>query len=160
MSEWTDLVLAFGQSDEFSFLLPASSTLYSRRSAKISTSFVSLFSSRCGAVQCTMDGYNPIEAPVKPGSTDAETMRHRSQRQRTDNVCMIAQEVCVATSKIIYCSQKTFPSKLERLAFTVALYIFSCQGYQNVIDPRKIKTMRITKASKQEYNLDFGGSNH
>ena len=46
MSEWTDLAMAFGQSDEFSFLLPASSPLYGRRSAKISTSFVSLFSSR------------------------------------------------------------------------------------------------------------------
>lgn len=47
MSEWSDLVMAFGQSDEFSFLLPASSPLYGRRSAKLSTSFVSLFSSRC-----------------------------------------------------------------------------------------------------------------
>lgn len=46
MSEWSDLVMAFGQSDEFSFLLPASSPLYGRRSAKLSTSFVSLFSSR------------------------------------------------------------------------------------------------------------------
>lgn len=46
MSEWPDLVMAFGQSDEFSFLLPASSMLYGRRSAKLSTSFVSLFSSR------------------------------------------------------------------------------------------------------------------
>eukprot|EP00752_Nemacystus_decipiens_P006765 g6075.t1 len=45
MSEWSDLVMAFGQSDEFSFLLPASSPLYGRRSAKLSTSFVSLFSS-------------------------------------------------------------------------------------------------------------------
>ncbi|CAM9472401.1 unnamed protein product [Laminaria digitata] len=45
MSEWPDLVMAFGQSDEFSFLLPASSPLYGRRSAKLSTSFVSLFSS-------------------------------------------------------------------------------------------------------------------
>lgn len=46
MSEWSDVVMAFGQSDEFSFLLPASSPLYGRRSAKISTSFASLFSSR------------------------------------------------------------------------------------------------------------------
>eukprot|EP00903_Cladosiphon_okamuranus_P010775 g10181.t1 len=45
MSEWSDLVMAYGQSDEFSFLLPASSPLYGRRSAKLSTSFVSLFSS-------------------------------------------------------------------------------------------------------------------
>ncbi|CAN0024305.1 unnamed protein product, partial [Choristocarpus tenellus] len=45
MSEWGDTVLAYGQSDEFSFLLPNSSSLYNRRASKICSSFASLFSS-------------------------------------------------------------------------------------------------------------------
>ncbi|KXS14620.1 tRNAHis guanylyltransferase [Gonapodya prolifera JEL478] len=40
-----DIVLAFGQSDEFSFLLKKSSNLYNRRASKLVSSVVSLFTS-------------------------------------------------------------------------------------------------------------------
>lgn len=40
-----DVVLAYGQSDEFSFVLRPSASLFGRRATKISTSFASLFSS-------------------------------------------------------------------------------------------------------------------
>lgn len=40
-----DIVLAFGESDEFSFLLRSSTTLYNRRHAKILTALVSQFTS-------------------------------------------------------------------------------------------------------------------
>ncbi|CAM9595012.1 unnamed protein product [Discosporangium mesarthrocarpum] len=45
MTEWGDAVMAYGQSDEFSFLLPTSSKLYNRRASKISSLFASLFTS-------------------------------------------------------------------------------------------------------------------
>ena len=44
MREWGDVVLAFGHSDEFSFVLPPRATIFSRRAAKLATGIVSLFS--------------------------------------------------------------------------------------------------------------------
>ncbi|TFY62927.1 hypothetical protein EVG20_g6527 [Dentipellis fragilis] len=43
MDEYTDIVVAFGESDEFSFLLRKSTTLYNRRHAKIVTTLTSYF---------------------------------------------------------------------------------------------------------------------
>ncbi|KAH8118188.1 tRNAHis guanylyltransferase [Phellopilus nigrolimitatus] len=43
MDEYKDIVLAFGESDEYSFLLRRSTSLYNRREAKILTTLVSLF---------------------------------------------------------------------------------------------------------------------
>ncbi|QLG70896.1 hypothetical protein HG535_0A08420 [Zygotorulaspora mrakii] len=40
-----DIILAYGESDEYSFILRQNSTLYNRRTDKISTLFVSLFTS-------------------------------------------------------------------------------------------------------------------
>ena len=45
MNEFRDVVLAYGQSDEYSFVLKKNTDLYARRSAKITTNFVSLFAS-------------------------------------------------------------------------------------------------------------------
>ncbi|KIM53013.1 hypothetical protein SCLCIDRAFT_18061 [Scleroderma citrinum Foug A] len=45
MSEYKDIVLAFGESDEFSFLLRKSTNLYNRRHAKILTTLTSYFTS-------------------------------------------------------------------------------------------------------------------
>ncbi|KAI0091233.1 Thg1 C terminal domain-containing protein [Irpex rosettiformis] len=45
MAEFKDIVLAFGESDEYSFLFKKSSTLYNRRHAKILTTVTSLFTS-------------------------------------------------------------------------------------------------------------------
>ncbi len=45
MKEFSDIVLAYGQSDEYSFVLRKSCSLYSRRSAKIISNIVSIFSS-------------------------------------------------------------------------------------------------------------------
>ncbi|KAA1467192.1 tRNAHis guanylyltransferase [Dentipellis sp. KUC8613] len=45
MDEYTDIVLAFGESDEFSFLLRKSTALYNRRHAKIVTTLTSYFTS-------------------------------------------------------------------------------------------------------------------
>jgi tRNA(His) guanylyltransferase len=43
MSQLPDIVLAYGQSDEYSFVFRRTTTLYRRRSAKITTNLVSLF---------------------------------------------------------------------------------------------------------------------
>ncbi|KAK8850597.1 hypothetical protein IAR55_004516 [Kwoniella newhampshirensis] len=45
MGEYKDVILGFGESDEYSFLVKRSSTMYSRRRSKISSSIVSLFTS-------------------------------------------------------------------------------------------------------------------
>jgi len=45
MSEYNDIVVAFGESDEFSFLLRKSTHLYNRRHAKILTALTSYFTS-------------------------------------------------------------------------------------------------------------------
>ncbi|KAF8837643.1 tRNAHis guanylyltransferase [Paxillus ammoniavirescens] len=45
MSEYNDIVVAFGESDEFSFLLRKSTHLYNRRHAKILTTLTSYFTS-------------------------------------------------------------------------------------------------------------------
>ncbi|KAF8193362.1 tRNAHis guanylyltransferase-domain-containing protein [Pholiota molesta] len=45
MEEYPDIVLAFGESDEFSFLLRKSTALYNRRESKIVSTLTSLFTS-------------------------------------------------------------------------------------------------------------------
>ncbi|KAH9945404.1 tRNAHis guanylyltransferase [Epithele typhae] len=45
MDEFKDIVLAFGESDEYSFLFRRSASVYNRREAKILTTVVSLFTS-------------------------------------------------------------------------------------------------------------------
>lgn len=45
MREWGDIVVAFGESDEYSFVLPPSCGVFGRRSAKLATGIASLFAS-------------------------------------------------------------------------------------------------------------------
>ncbi|KIR24820.1 tRNA(His) guanylyltransferase [Cryptococcus deuterogattii LA55] len=45
LNEYKDVVMAFGESDEYSFLLRRTTTLYNRRRSKINSSIVSLFTS-------------------------------------------------------------------------------------------------------------------
>ncbi|KAI9319845.1 Thg1 C terminal domain-containing protein [Dichotomocladium elegans] len=45
MKDIKDIVLAYGQSDEYSFVLPKACNLYSRRASKIASTIVSLFAS-------------------------------------------------------------------------------------------------------------------
>lgn len=45
MEEYPDIVLAFGESDEYSFLLRRSTSLYNRRQSKICSTLTSLFTS-------------------------------------------------------------------------------------------------------------------
>ncbi|KAI8375981.1 tRNA-histidine guanylyltransferase 1 [Radiomyces spectabilis] len=45
MKDVKDIILAYGQSDEYSFILPKECNLYSRRASKIASTVVSLFAS-------------------------------------------------------------------------------------------------------------------
>merc|ERR1719367_596116 len=45
MNEFNDIVISYGQSDEYSFVFRRMTDLYGRRSAKITTNVVSLFAS-------------------------------------------------------------------------------------------------------------------
>ncbi|WWD07258.1 hypothetical protein V865_005355 [Kwoniella europaea PYCC6329] len=45
LDEYKDVIMAFGESDEYSFLLKRNTKLYNRRRSKISSSIVSLFTS-------------------------------------------------------------------------------------------------------------------
>lgn len=45
MKEFDDIIVAYGQSDEFSFIFKRECTTYGRREAKIETNLVSLFTS-------------------------------------------------------------------------------------------------------------------
>jgi tRNA(His) guanylyltransferase len=43
LKDWGDIVMAFGESDEYSFVFSRKSTVFGRRSAKLATGIVSLF---------------------------------------------------------------------------------------------------------------------
>jgi len=45
MKEFNDIILAYGQSDEYSFVIRKNSHVYSRRNSKITTNIVSMFAS-------------------------------------------------------------------------------------------------------------------
>jgi tRNA(His) guanylyltransferase len=45
MKEWGECIIAFGESDEFSFVFPPQASAFGRRSSKLSTGIVSLFAS-------------------------------------------------------------------------------------------------------------------
>lgn len=48
MEDFEDIVIAYGHSDEFSFVINRHATVYKRRASKILSTIVSLFTARCG----------------------------------------------------------------------------------------------------------------
>jgi tRNA(His) guanylyltransferase len=81
MAEYKDIVLAFGESDEFSFLLRKSTSLYNRRHAKIVTTLTSLFTSR---YVFHWSSYFP-DTPLKyPPSFDGRIILYPSEREVRD----------------------------------------------------------------------------
>ncbi|KDO18130.1 hypothetical protein SPRG_16419 [Saprolegnia parasitica CBS 223.65] len=61
--EFGDILLAYGQSDEYSFVLSKSSSLYSRRSTKLASTFVSLFTSSFVFYWSAFFGDVPLQYP-------------------------------------------------------------------------------------------------
>ena len=81
MDEYGDVVLAYGQSDEYSFVLKPSSTLYGRRAAKLQTSFASLFASSFVFFWKDFFGAEPL---LRPPCFDGRVVSYPSLRNLRD----------------------------------------------------------------------------
>ncbi|WVR08667.1 hypothetical protein IAU60_005725 [Kwoniella sp. DSM 27419] len=81
MAEYKDVILAFGESDEYSFLLKRSTKLYNRRRSKISSSIVSLFTS---AYVFNWSRYFPNDPLVYPPSFDSRVVLYPSEKEVRD----------------------------------------------------------------------------
>ncbi|KAG0252880.1 hypothetical protein DFQ27_007800 [Actinomortierella ambigua] len=82
MKELHDIVLAFGESDEFSFLFRKSTDLYQRREAKIVTTVVSLFTS---AYLYFWNDYFPAsQRPKYPPCFDGRAVLYPSEEEVKD----------------------------------------------------------------------------
>ncbi|KZO99082.1 tRNAHis guanylyltransferase [Calocera viscosa TUFC12733] len=81
MHELRDVVLAFGESDEFSFLLRKDSTLYSRRQSKILSAILSIFTSSYVFHWPTFFPSTPLQYPP---SFDARIVLYPSEKEVRD----------------------------------------------------------------------------
>ncbi|KAJ7146753.1 Thg1 C terminal domain-containing protein [Mycena epipterygia] len=81
MEQYSDIVLAFGESDEFSFLIRRSAALYNRRQSKIVSTLTSLFTS---SYVFRWASYFP-DAPLKyPPSFDGRIILYPGVREVRD----------------------------------------------------------------------------
>ncbi|KAF8337801.1 Thg1 C terminal domain-containing protein [Amanita rubescens] len=81
MEEYPDIILAFGESDEYSFLLRRQTTLYNRRQAKIVSTLTSYFTS-CYVFYWSQ--YFP-DTPLRyPPSFDGRIILYPTQREIRD----------------------------------------------------------------------------
>ncbi|EED81613.1 predicted protein [Postia placenta Mad-698-R] len=81
MNEYKDIVLAFGESDEYSFLFRKSTALYNRRQAKIVTTLTSLFTS---SYVFNWSRYLPDTPLEYPPSFDGRIVVYPSQKEIRD----------------------------------------------------------------------------
>ncbi|KZT73566.1 tRNAHis guanylyltransferase [Daedalea quercina L-15889] len=81
MNEFKDILLAFGESDEYSFLFRKSSALYNRRQAKILTTVTSLFTS---SYVYNWSKYLPDQELKYPPSFDGRIVLYPSSKEVRD----------------------------------------------------------------------------
>lgn len=81
MLEFKDIVLAYGQSDEYSFVFKRSSTLFCRRSSKLLTTVITYFSS-CYVFY--WKDYFPDKALLYPPTFDGRVVLYPSERNLRD----------------------------------------------------------------------------
>ncbi|PFH51098.1 hypothetical protein AMATHDRAFT_143378 [Amanita thiersii Skay4041] len=81
MAEYPDIVLAFGESDEYSFLLRKQTTLYNRRQTKIVSTLTSYFTS-CYVFHWST--YFPDTPLTYPPSFDGRIVLYPSEREVRD----------------------------------------------------------------------------
>ncbi|KAG5641868.1 hypothetical protein DXG03_004092 [Asterophora parasitica] len=81
MEEYPDIVLGFGESDEFSFLLRKSTELYNRRQSKITSTLTSLFTS---SYVFNWPKYFPDNPLQYPPSFDGRIVLYPSAQQIRD----------------------------------------------------------------------------
>jgi tRNA(His) guanylyltransferase len=82
MNDLPDILLAYGQSDEFSFVLRKDTGLYSRRSSKIMTNVVSLFAA--AYVHFWRDFFGPEKPLQMIPSFDARTVLYPNNQTLRD----------------------------------------------------------------------------
>lgn len=82
MHELDDIVLAFGESDEYSFLFRKSTDLYQRREAKIVSTVVSLFTS--AYVYYWNDYFTDLKRPLYPPVFDGRAVLYPSEVEVKD----------------------------------------------------------------------------
>jgi len=63
MKDWGDIILAFGESDEFSFVFAPHTTLFGRRASKLATGIVSQFAANFVYLWPTFFPDNPLRCP-------------------------------------------------------------------------------------------------
>jgi len=81
MEEYPDIIIAFGESDEFSFLLRKSTTLYNRRQSKIVSTLTSLFTS-CYVFHWST--YFPTTPLLYPPSFDGRIVLYPTEKHVRD----------------------------------------------------------------------------
>ncbi|KAJ3010780.1 tRNA-histidine guanylyltransferase 1-like [Thoreauomyces humboldtii] len=81
METYPDVTLAYGQSDEFSFVLKRKSTLFKRREAKIASTLCSLFTA---AFVCGWPKFMPGLDLAYPPSFDARVVAYPSEKNLRD----------------------------------------------------------------------------
>ncbi|KAI0685105.1 tRNAHis guanylyltransferase [Cytidiella melzeri] len=81
MDQYKDIVLAFGESDEYSFLFKKSTMLYNRRKAKIVTTVTSLFTS---SYVLNWYKYLPVTPLKYPPSFDGRIVLYPSTKEVRD----------------------------------------------------------------------------
>ncbi|WRT70769.1 uncharacterized protein IL334_007768 [Kwoniella shivajii] len=81
MDEYKDVIMAFGESDEYSFLLKKNTKLYNRRRSKIASSIVSLFTS---AYVFNWSRYLPNEPLRYSPSFDSRVVLYPSAKEVRD----------------------------------------------------------------------------
>nr|CAG4637242.1 EOG090X0AR4 [Ceriodaphnia reticulata]SVE73111.1 EOG090X0AR4 [Ceriodaphnia reticulata] len=81
MEEFKDISIAYGQSDEYSFIFRKETQVYSRRSAKLSTNVCSLFTS---AFVYYWSEFFPTSKPLYPPVFDGRTVLYPSDQNMRD----------------------------------------------------------------------------
>ncbi|KAF9912550.1 hypothetical protein EC991_009974 [Linnemannia zychae] len=82
MNELDDILIAFGESDEYSFLFRRSTDLYQRREAKIVSTVVSLFTS--AYVYYWNDYFTELKRPIYPPVFDGRAVLYPSEVEVKD----------------------------------------------------------------------------
>ena len=81
MNEFTDVVISYGQSDEYSFVFRRQTDLYGRRAAKITTNIVSLFAS---AYVFKWNTFFPLTELKYPPAFDARVVLYPTNENLRD----------------------------------------------------------------------------
>jgi len=116
MESWGELVLAFGESDEFSFVFAPDAAVFGRRSSKLSSGIVSLFSS---SFVYYWPKFFPTTPLLYPPSFDARCVAYPTPESAADYVCWRQVDTYINS---MY--NEAFWALIQRGAFQAASSVF------------------------------------